>query len=179
MRITIEDDRPSGITLAHPSAAPGEISYGGFVKAEDDRRFSLGLAYPAMRVDPKRGADGKRDFVQPDVLEMAAHSWMLKALQDHSGAAGMFHFNGAGGGAPIENCCSIAESYIYRGPDWLLKSVDDVDVTIYAGDWLMAAYWTAEAWPMVKSLQVRGWSPEGFALRSPPSLAALAGLRST
>jgi hypothetical protein len=166
----VTDSEPLAKTAADIDFS--QVEYGSLVKAVDESRYSLGLAYPALRPDRKKGVDGKRDFVRPEVLEQAAWSWMSK-----SASAGLYHFNGAGGGAPVDGCCQVVESYIYRGPDWMLKSADGSEVTIYPGDWLIGALWDDESWPMVKSLQVGGWSPEGSAGRRKATPHDLADLR--
>jgi hypothetical protein len=42
------------------------------VKSSDERRYTLGLAYPSMKPDVSVAADGHRDFVGPDALETTA-----------------------------------------------------------------------------------------------------------
>ena len=138
------------------------------VKAEEEHRYTLGLAYPAMKPDSARAADGYIDFVSSEVLEKTAWSWMEK---NHE--IGMFHRDGTEGHA------TVVESYIYRGPDWTVASpVNGQDYVIKAGDWLMGCQWDSHGWSMVKAGLVKGWSPEGGARRSKPSQSRLAELRS-
>ena len=132
------------------------------VKAEEEHRYTLGLAYPAMKPDSARAADGYIDFVSSEVLEKTAWSWMEK---NHE--IGMFHRDGTEGHA------TVVESYIYRGPDWQVGPT-----VIKAGDWLMGCQWDDYGWQMVKSGLANGWSPEGSARRSKPSPSRLAELRS-
>lgn len=137
------------------------------IKMADERRYTLGLAYPAMKA-PGKGMDGYDDFVGPDALEKAAWEWMA----NHR-AIGLFHEAGTTGHA------TVVESYIYRGPDWVTNSqVDGQPVVIKAGDWMMGAIWDEMGWEMVKKGLIGGWSPEGGARRRIPSADRLAQLRS-
>ena len=137
------------------------------LKAAEESRYTLGLAYPAMRVDVGVAADGYRDFVSHDALEKAAWSWMTK-----QGGIGMFHRGGTEGHA------TVVESYIYRGPDWCVASpVDGSDCIIKAGDWMLGTVWDDYGWQMVKAGLVNGWSPEGSARRSTPSPERLNEMR--
>lgn len=138
------------------------------VKTADEQRYSLGLAYPAMKVDVGVAADGYRDFVNKEALEKAAWSWMAKHRD-----IGMFHRGGTEGHA------TVVESYIYRGPDWVTKAAaDGSEVVIKAGDWMLGTIWDEYGWQMVKAGLVQGWSPEGAARRTTPSTQRLAQLRS-
>src|SRR5271170_3262405 len=56
-----------------------ELAYGRIVKAEDERRFTLGLAYPALRPDVAVAKDGHIDYASIEALEKAAWSWMSKS----------------------------------------------------------------------------------------------------
>lgn len=137
------------------------------VKASDERRYTLGVAYPAMRADVAVAQDGHRDFVSEDVLEKTAWEFMKSA-----GAVNMFHQDGTDGHA------TVVESYIYRGPDWEFSSpVDGSKHVVKSGDWMLGTVWDAEGWKMVKSGLVNGWSPEGGARRTTPSPERLAQLR--
>ena len=140
------------------------------VKASEERRYTLGVAYPAMKADVSRAADGKRDFVSPEVLEKTAWSWMAKHRDIN-----LFHRSdeaSTGHG-------TVVESYIYRGPDWVQDSpVDGKPYVVKAGDWCLACVWDEFGWALVKAGLVNGWSPEGTARRSTPSPERLALLRS-
>jgi hypothetical protein len=138
------------------------------VKAVEERRYSLGVAYPAMKADVSVAADGHRDFVSPEVLEKTAWEWMTKHRD-----VSLFHRDGTSGHA------QVVESYIWRGPDWKVTSpVDDKPYVIKSGDWLLGAVWDGYGWELVKAGLVNGWSPEGGARRSVPTAARLAQLRS-
>lgn len=138
------------------------------VKSSEERRYTLGVAYPAMKADMARAADGYRDFVGPEVLETTAWSWM----RDHRDI-NLFHKNGTSGHG------TVVESYIYRGPDWVVESpVDGKPYTVRKGDWLLGSVWDIYGWALIKSGAINGWSPEGTARRSRPTPERLAQLRS-
>ncbi len=138
------------------------------VKASNERRYTLGLAYPAMRPDCAKAADGFVDFIRPDKLENAAWSWMA-----HHREINLFHSKKSEHQARGE----VVESYIYRGPDWEIATKSGKITTIMAGDWLVGAIWDETAWPLVKASLVNGWSPEGGARRITPDLETLNQLR--
>lgn len=138
------------------------------VKASDERRYTLGVAYPAMKADPRRAADGHRDFVSPEVLEKTAWEWMAKHRDIN-----LFHQDKTSGHG------TVVESYIYRGPDWEQPSpVDGKPYLVKSGDWLLGAVWDDYGWTLVKAGLVNGWSPEGSARRHTPDPERLAQLRS-
>ncbi len=138
------------------------------IKATEERRYTLGLAYPAMKVDVAVAKDGHRDFVSAEVLERTAWEFMSKG-----GGVNMFHRDGTDGHA------TVVESYIYRGPDWTFTSpVDEKDYVVKAGDWMLGTIWDDHGWAMVKAGLVNGWSPEGGARRTTPSPERLSQLRS-
>lgn len=137
------------------------------VKATE-RQYTLGLAYPAMKADVARAADGRRDFVSPEVLENTAWTWLTKYRD-----VNLFHKDQTSGHF------TPTESYIWRGPDWTVPSpVDGKPYAIKAGDWLLGGLWDDTGWAFVKAGLVNGWSPEGTARRSLPSAERLAMLRS-
>jgi hypothetical protein len=138
------------------------------VKAVEERRYTLGVSYPAMRTDVSVAADGHRDFVSAETLEKTAWEWMTKHRD-----VGMFHRKGTEGHA------TVVESYIYRGPDWTVPSpVDGNDYVVKAGDWMLGTVWDQHGWELVKAGLIRGWSPEGGARRSTPNAERLSQLRS-
>jgi hypothetical protein len=138
------------------------------LKAVDESRYTLGLAYPAMRADVSRAADGHRDFVGAEALEKCAWEWMRK-----SGDIGLFHREGTSGHA------TVVESYIYRGPDWhQVSPVDEKSYLVKSGDWMLGTVWDEYGWQLVKAGLVKGWSPEGGAKRATASPERLALLRS-
>lgn len=138
------------------------------VKSADERRYTLGVAYPAMKADAGKAADGHRDYVAPEVLEKTAWEWMTKHRDIN-----LFHRDGTSGHG------TVVESYIYRGPDWEIPSpVDGAPYVVKAGDWMLAATWDDYGWTLVKAGLINGWSPEGGARRITPSPERLAQLRS-
>lgn len=138
------------------------------VKATDERRYTLGLGYPAMRADKEVAADGFRDFVSESVLQDTAWTWMQKYRN-----VGLHHAEGT------DYSGEVVESYLYRGPDWeVVSPVDGKTYVIKAGDWLVGTVWSEAAWPLVKRRLVNGYSPQGGARRAIPSPERLAELRS-
>lgn len=133
----------------------------GVVKTAGERRYTLGLAYPANRPDVGKAADGFRDFVSERVLEDAAWSYLRKGA-----GVGLHHAHGTDGHG------TVVESYLYRGPDWRVG-----DTVIKAGDWLLGVVWDEQTWPSVKSRELNGLSPQGKAARRTPSPESLAQLR--
>jgi Putative phage serine protease XkdF len=135
-------------------------------KAQDEQRYTLGVAYPAMKADVAVAADGHIDFVSPEVLEKTAWAWMTEHRN-----IGLFHKAGTEGHA------TVVESYIYRGPDWHNEIAGETHV-IKAGDWMLGTVWDEYGWQLVKAGLVNGWSPQGGARRINPSADRLAQLRS-
>lgn len=138
------------------------------VKAASTQRYTLGLAYPALRPDVARARDGHRDFCGTEALEKCAWEYMTKYRD-----IGMFHEAGTEGHA------EVVESYIFRAPDWTIVSpIDGSEVTIKSGDWLLGTVWDQHGWDLVEKRLIRGWSPEGGARRDyTPAPERLAQLR--
>ena len=137
------------------------------VKTVDEKRYSLGLAYPAMRLDKGVAADGHIDFVSQEALEQTAWNWMSKNRE-----ISLFHTDGTEGHA------TVVESYLWPSSEpWVIKGSDGVEQRICKGDWLLSAVWDEHGWELVKTRKVNGWSPEGGARRSRPSASRLAELR--
>lgn len=133
------------------------------IKAADERRYTLGVAYPAMRADVAVAQDKHIDFVSAEALEKTAWEWMTNHRN-----IGLFHKSGTEGHA------DVVESYIYRGPDW---SVEGNDYVVKAGDWMLGTIWDEYGWKLVKDQLVSGWSPQGKARRTTPDADRLAQLR--
>lgn len=156
------------VPLDPPAGADMDMARVSLVKAVEERRYTLGLAYPAMVPDKAVAMDGHIDFAGPELLEKTAWGWMAKHRD-----IGLFHKDGTEGHA------TVVESYIYRGPDWLVTSpVDGREYAIKAGDWMLGTIWDRYGWQLVKEGLVRGWSPEGAARRVVPTAERLAELRS-
>lgn len=156
------------VPLDPPSGVDVDAARVTLVKATAPKRYTLGLAYPAMVPDKAVALDGHIDFAGEDLLEKTAWNWMAKHRD-----IGLFHKDGTEGHA------TVVESYIYRGPDWVVTSpVDGCEYAIKAGDWMLGTIWDQYGWELVEKGLVRGWSPEGAARRAIPSAARLAQLRS-
>lgn len=137
-------------------------------KSAPERRFTLGLAYPAMKLDVDIAADSHRDFVSAEKLEETAWNWM-KSHQEIN----LFHQNGTSGHG------KVVESYIWRAPNWEITSpVDGQTYVIKSGDWVLGSLWDTYGWHLIKSGLINGWSPEGAAVRSHATPKRLAQLRS-
>ena len=136
------------------------------LKARSEQRYTLGLAYPANRPDVGVAADGFRDFVGSEPLELAAWEFMNKR------SVGLHHQGGTEGHG------TVVESYIYRGPDWHIKAIDGSEQLIQGGDWLLGVVWDEPTWEAIKADEFNGFSLQGRARRRQPSAEALANLRS-
>src|ERR1700677_3213256 len=114
--------------VAEPApSADTDLAACRVVKAADERRYTLGVSYPAMKADTAVAQDGHIDFASADVIEKTAWEWMSKHRE-----IGLFHRSGTEGHA------TVVESYIYRGPDWTVSSpVDGNDYVVKAGDWML------------------------------------------
>jgi hypothetical protein len=124
-----------------------------------ESRFVLGLAYQAGR-DPRiqKGADGGRDFFEPDELEKACWNYMRFRRQ----ASGLFHLDGT-----LEHIEPV-ENYIYRNPvPWVVSD----DLVIKQGDWVLGGILDEYAWELKKQGLLTGWSPQGRARRVKPRSA--------
>jgi hypothetical protein len=140
---------------------------GMVVKDEAERCYTLTVAYPADKADTAKAADGFRDFASKTAVEDAAWSYLTK-----SPAVGLWHADGTDGAG------RVVESYVYRGPDWVVKAADGTEHTVKAGDWLVGVQWTPETYAKVKSGEIGGVSMQGTAVRRVPSAEAVANLRS-
>jgi hypothetical protein len=147
----------------HVQAAPGvpipdEMRRVLKSAAEPEQRFIVGLAYQCG-ADPKigKGLDGGRDFFSKAELEKAAHTFMISGP-----VGGLFHADGT------EGHVTFVESGIHRGPDWDAGN----GLVLKDGDWFLGAICDPIAWDLVKSGRVTGFSPQGYAKRRRPTLAA-------
>jgi hypothetical protein len=142
------------------------------VKSVPDSRFTLSVAYPALRADKKVALDGRRDAIQPDALEKTAWEWLARSRR-----IGLYHgdYIGLPGGAN-EGHGEAVESYLWRCPQpWVLKGADGVDQTIEYGDWLLGVRWDLPTWDLIKSGRIDGFSVQGKAdiRKASPQLLAL------
>lgn len=152
---------------ARRAAWDGSGVAGLVVKSEDERRYTLVVAYPADKADAAIAADGYRDFAGKAAVEDAAWSYLTKSPQ-----VGLWHADGTDGAG------QVVESYIYRGPDWQITAADGSTHLVKSGDWLMGIRWTPETWQDVKSGRIGGVSMQGSAIRRPAPADAVASLRS-
>src|SRR5215469_3119171 len=169
MPVIPEINIPVKLTVTYETAPAwdGQGVAGQLVKAAPERRYTLMVAYPANKCDVAVAKDGYQDFAGEDAVEDAAWNYMIK-----SRGIGLWHEDGTDGAG------EVVESYIYRGPDWVIKAADGSEHVIKAGDWLMGVRWTPEAWADVLSGKINGLSMQGSALREEADPADLIGLRS-
>lgn len=156
LTVSIEPDKPTETSAACT-----------VIKADDEKRFLLTVAYPAMKADTAVAQDGHRDFGSAEVIEKAAWNFMLKGAK-----LGLWHQDGH------DHCAKTAESYIYRGPDWTITAADGTEQVIKAGDWLLGVICEPGTWAMYKAGLIGGVSPQGSAKRRVPTPESLAQLRS-
>jgi Putative phage serine protease XkdF len=179
MLLTIDIDEDTGKVVIDPGTArkqaaepepwDGESIAAQVVKSAPERRFTLAVAYPSMRVDVGVAADGARDFANPEAVEQAAWSYLSKG-----GGIGIGHQQGT------DRAGQCVESYIFRGDaPWVIKAADGSTQTVHPGDWLLGVVWTPEAWRLIKSGELTGVSMQGTASRRKPTPEALAALRKT
>lgn len=112
------------------------------------KRFVLGVAYPAAKVD------GHGEFMTADQIERTAWDY----ARNHR-RIGFFHADGTEGHA------DLVESYIYRGPDWVTSDIDGKEQVIKAGDWVMGAILDEPGFDLVRRRKADGWSVDGEARR--------------
>lgn len=143
-----------GASLVGDPVAKGvpDSAWTSVLKAQPEQRYTLMLAWPALKPDVAKAQDGRRDYARPEVIEQTAWAWMAK-----SRAVGLYHKDGTEGHG------TVVESYIYRGPDWQVTP----DTLIKAGDWIIGTIWDEVAWSLVLSGHINGMSPQGSAERRP------------
>ena len=123
------------------------------LKSEGESRFTLGIVYRADTA-PGRGADGFNDLLKAETLEAACHRFMAEHQQ-----IGLMHADGTSGmGTVVE--CSIS-----RAPAYTMKASDGNPVVVSPGDWLLGVIWQPQAWQLIKSGAVTGYSFQGSAAR--------------
>jgi hypothetical protein len=149
----------------------GETIAARVLKADDERRYTLNVIYPADKADVAVALDGHRDFASKAVVEDAAWNYMR-----HFREVGTYHTAVTGQGIDA-GAAELVESYIYRGPDWTVKAAGAPEMVIKSGDWLGGFIWTPEAWADIKAGRIGGVSVEGSARRRKPSAEAVASLR--
>lgn len=147
-------------------SAGDQIAHGTVLKADEENRFLLLVAYSANKM-PVRGADGFVDVASPDVLEKACWRFM-----DNGAKVGLWHEAGHDGAA------RVVENYIYRNDvPWVMKRPDGSSQIVQHGDWLFGAICSHETWALYKAGLIGGASPQGRAGRRPASPDLLARMR--
>lgn len=167
MRVTVDDDGTVTIVTPQAPPAPARDIAGLVLKSDDEKRFLLTVAYPAMKADTSVAADGHIDFAPAPVVETAAWNFLRKGAK-----VGLFHKPGHADAA------EVVESYIWRGDPWVVKAADGTDQTIMPGDWLVGMVLQPDTWSLYKSGVIGGVSPQGTAKRKKPDPSTLAQLRS-
>lgn len=136
-------------------------------EAASSKRYTLLCAYPSWRADRLVAADGYKDFVSDDILETAAHEFLVKSPR-----VGLYHEPGH------EDAGRVVESYIYRGPDpWKITAPDGSAQVIRKGDWLIGVVWDQPSFDLIRSGRLKGVSLQGSAIRRVPAPESLARLR--
>lgn len=138
----------SGLQKIDVEKAVKELRKYVVLKREEERRYTLGVAYPASHID----AHG--DYTTPDELEEAAWTFMQKVRFGRA-SIGLMHRTGTDGSG------TVVESYIYRGPDWHVNGE-----VVRNGDWLLGVIWEPNAWELIKKGEIKGYSIQGFARKS-------------
>ena len=138
----------------------GETVKGVVVKSDDERRYTLTVAYPADMPDVGVASDGFQDFASKAAVENAAWAFMR-----NGGKIGAFHQDGT------EGFGDLVESYVYRGPDWPIEAANGSTQVVKAGDWLIGTVWSEDGWNLIKSGEIGGVSMQGGAKRRTPSPA--------
>jgi len=110
------------------------------LKAEEERRYTLAVAYPANE------KDAHDDYMTPEELEKTAWNYLLKHRR-----VGLMHKDGT------EGAGEVVESYIYRGPVWEVNGEK-----VKPGDWLLGVVWSPEAWERIKKGEFTGFSIQGW-----------------
>lgn len=177
MAVNLADVEWAARRLAHacagtPDETPvtkgeGEVPECAVLKAVEEERYLLLVAYPAWKADVTKGLDGMRDFGSDKVIAHAAWSFMRKGAK-----LGLFHEEG------YEAAAECVESYLWPCDEpWVMKAADGTTQTVNKGDWLIAAKLTPPAWALYKAGIIGGASVQGKAARRVPSAESLAQLR--
>lgn len=179
MKVTETKDGTVTVETSHGAAKAtwdGETIATRLLKADDERRYTLNVIYPADKADIGKALDGHRDFASKAVVEDAAWSYMQKYRQVGT-AHNPGHAASLGVTFKADGSADLVESYIYRGPDWAIKATDGSEVVIKAGDWLGGFIWSPDDWAAIKEGKLGQVSVEGGVTRRRPSPDAVANLR--
>ena len=167
MKVTQTPDGTVTVDTEHAAKAAatwdGQSVSGALVKAVDERRYTLSVAYPADRADVAVAQDGHRDFASKAAVEEAAWNYLRKSRN-----VGLMHVDGTDGSG------EVVESFVWPGEDWATSS----GYVVKQGDWLLGVVWDEDSWDMIKAGKIGGVSMQGSARRRKPTAEAIAALRS-
>lgn len=149
-----------------PEKWDGATVAGTVLKSDAPRRYTLSMGYPADTPDHEVARDGHLDFASADAVEKAAWGFLA-----NGGQVGLLHQDGTEGSG------QIVESYIYRGPDWLVPAADGSEQVVKAGDWLIGTVWNQDAWAAIEKGELGGTSMQGTAMRRTPNPADIARIK--
>jgi hypothetical protein len=153
--------------ITHTAKGRSADFTGTVIKADDEKRFLLVVAYSANKM-PYRGADGYVDIASPEVLEKACWRFM-----DNGAKAGLWHEPGH------DDAARVVENYIYRNSEpWVIKHADGSEQVIAEGDWVVGMILSQDAWGLYKKGLIGGASPQGRAKRTEPRPETLSRMRS-
>jgi hypothetical protein len=133
-------------------AALDKTSYVPISKSSDEKRYTLGVVYPASKKG-KPEPDFHGDVMSEDEIEKSAWGFMGKG----NDRVGLMHRPGTTGAG------RVVESYVYRGPAYKLKDATNQEQEISPGDWMLGVVWEPEAWKAIKSGTITGYSLQGAA----------------
>lgn len=108
-----------------------------------EKRITYGVVYPANEIDLQK------EWARESIIEEAAHAFLEQWRQQDT-----FHSEQSGAGQPVESFIAPCDLYEFHG-----KALDE---PIRRGSWVMATKWTPEAWELVKSGKIRGYSIGGY-----------------
>lgn len=155
-----DDANPVQKAVQAAQDAGADAAYQPLFKGEDERRYTLGVAFAADCPEKHKALDGRRDVIKAQAVEDAAWGFLANA---EGRQIGLWHADGE-----VEKG-TVVESYIWRGPDWSLIAADGSEQVVKQGDWLLGVVWSETAWTLLKAGLIDGLSPQGRALRQPAS----------
>lgn len=114
----------------------------------NEQRVTYGVVYPVY--DPSKGeGDLQKEWAKPEIIEKAAHNFLEQWRQQDT-----YHTEKSGAGAPVESFIAPCDIHEFHG--------QKLAEPIRAGSWVMATRWTPDAWALVKSGKLTGYSIGGF-----------------
>jgi hypothetical protein len=117
-------------------------------------RYTLGVVYAAKELD------AHKDLMAPEDLEAAAWRYAQSGMR-----VGVQHRQGTTGAG------EVVESYIYRGPRWIVRDIAGEEQQVEHGDWLLAVLWDEPTWAAIQRGEITGYSLQGWAARAVKSAA--------